>query len=86
MEKINPKNVFEATNSDLSPEELENKIRLLEVKLEKLREEESILDLAANDEQFEAQVSGYDVAAELLVQINDLKRILASKEEFKKAA
>ncbi len=86
METFNPKNVFEATNRQLSVDELKNKIALLKSKLDKLDQDVDIPDLMSDEKEFSDSLSSFDESAKLRVEISDLYEILAEKEGLKKAA
>lgn len=87
MESFNPKNVFEATNRQLSVEELKNKIALLESKLREMDQNLEIPSLVeGGEDDFVDSLSAYDEPAKLRVEISDLYEILAEKEGIKKAA
>lgn len=86
MESFNPKNVFEATNRQLSVEELRNKIAVLEEKLRRSEENIEVPDLLGGETDFSDSLSTYEESAKIRVEISDLYEILAEKEGIKKVA
>lgn len=86
MEAFNRNEVFKATNSEADPEQIRNKIKVLETKLANLEQNLEVPDLLAGEADFSDSLSSFEEPATLRMQISELYEILAEKEGIKKAA